>query len=79
MQNNQGFHDFDGLFTNAVSLVFTPIALMCIYIGLFVLTVIGVYFSKKNDRIKIVPPRYRSNVIYLNSASEQWHKNRRII
>jgi hypothetical protein len=76
METNQG--DFGGLFTY-ISFVLTPIALICLYIGLFVLTIIGVYFSKKNERIEFVPPRYRSNVIYLNSASEQWHKNRRII
>jgi hypothetical protein len=76
MQTNQG--DFGGLFSYVVSFLFTPIALISLYISLFVLTIIGVYFSKKNDRIEFVSPRYRGNVIYLNSASEQWHKNRRI-
>ena len=79
MQNNQGSNETGGFFMNIFSFVLTPIAGLFLYIALFVLTAIGVYYMKKNDQKELVCHLYKNNVIYLNSASKEYHKNRRII
>ena len=79
MQNNQGYNETGGFFMNIVSFVLTPIAVVFLYIVLFVLTAIGVYFMKKIDGIELVCHQYKNNLIYLNSASKEYHENRRII
>jgi hypothetical protein len=78
MQHNLGIES-GGLFRYIMFFVLTAIAGLFLYILLFLLTSIGIYFMKKNQLEEAVPQHDCSNVIYLNAASKQWHKNRRII
>jgi hypothetical protein len=77
MQYNQGFDESGGLFRYIVNFVLTAFAGLFLYIIFFVLTGIAIYFIKKNNLEYLIPKHSRGNLIYLNSASEQWHKNRR--
>jgi hypothetical protein len=79
MQDNLGFNESGGLLRYIMFVVLTAIAGLFLYILLFVLTSIGIYFIKKNHLEEVVPQYDCSNVIYLNAASKQWHKNQRII
>jgi membrane-anchored glycerophosphoryl diester phosphodiesterase (GDPDase) len=79
MQYNLGFNESGGLLRYIMFVVLTAIAGLFLYLLLFVLTSIGIYFIKKNQLEEVVPQHDCSNVIYLNAASKQWHKNRRII
>jgi hypothetical protein len=79
MQHNLGFTESGGLFRYIMFFVLTAIAGLFLYIILFVLTSIGIFFIKKNHLEEVVPQHDCSNVIYLNAASKQWHKTRRVI
>lgn len=78
MQHNLGIES-GGLFRYIMFVVLTAIAGLFLYILLFVLTSIGIFFIKKNQLEEVVPQHDCSNVVYLNTASKQWHKHRRII
>ncbi|MCQ6281264.1 hypothetical protein [Bacillus sp. EB600] len=79
MQNSQGYYESGRFFMNIVSFVLNPIAGLFLYIALFVLTAIGVYYMTKNNRKELICHQYKDNIIYLNSASKEYHKNRRVI
>lgn len=79
MQFDLGLSEFAGMFRYIMFFVLTAIAGLCLYIILFVLTSIGMFFIKKNHLEEVVPQQDCSNVIYLNAASKQWHKTRRVI
>lgn len=76
MQNNKRINESGGMFMKIVSFIFTPIAGLFLYIILFVLTAIGVYYTKKIEHKDVIYHHNGTNLIYLNSASKHWHNSR---